>query len=632
MKKENCMEKGIGELLTKLRKEAGYTQSQLCKGLYSLSTYARIETDQSEPGYFELDRLFERMGKSTDRIEYILPLDVYELYELQYYVQRAICHRDMGEAEKVLYQYGKRKQAKQPLHRQYICQETAQLLWLKAVSEENAGRQIRADIIEEILRLIEEAIVQTMDSETCLKDGGALSAEELRLLLFRWEVSRKSPYARGEEELEEVIQYLKQNSFEETELAKVYPYAVLLFVEQKKEIGDYDRCCYLLRTALEVLRNTGRVLYMAEILNAYAEVLKRGNEDVQKIQELESQNRSLLALEEEADIHLQNYRLFHNWNRSFELDYELIRQERIAGGYVQAELAEGICEPETLSRIESGKRKPNRRNMEAMMEKMQRERKRVSMKVAVEQYHTLELERKITVCNGQKEYEKASELIEELENRIDMSKNRNKQYVGMKKLICLNHFRKIDVDEYILQLNNLLALTLTDREHIFEHCLTETEKVILNLLACAYEKKQEVDKAFLIWEELIRKCEGKRVHPVFNIRSWELMTGNYVGVMETYGILDEAVELCPIWAEKVLSVGKGGQIGRMLSIKACVLEKQNDERCIERFHQALDILKLMKNTYRYNCNREYLKEKGILEKVEAMGYPQYYHQALSVEE
>lgn len=632
MKKENCMEKGIGELLTKLRKEAGYTQSQLCKGLYSLSTYARIETDQSEPGYFELDRLFERMGKSTDRIEYILPLDVYELYELQYYVQRAICHRDMGEAEKVLYQYEKKKQAKQPLHRQYICQETAQLLWLKAVSEENAGRQIRADIIEEILRLIEEAIVQTMDSETCLKDGSALSAEELRFLLFRWEVSRKSPYARGEEELEEVIQYLKQNSFEETELAKVYPYAVLLFVEQKKEIGDYDRCCYLLRTALEVLRNTGRVLYMAEILNAYAEVLKRGNEDVQKIQELESQNRSLLALEEEADIHLQNYRLFHNWNRSFELDYELIRQERIAGGYVQAELAEGICEPETLSRIESGKRKPNRRNMEAMMEKMQRERKRVSMKIAVEQYHTLELERKITVCNGQKEYEKASELIEELENRIDMSKNRNKQYVGMKKLICLNHFRKIDVDEYILQLNNLLALTLTDREHIFEHCLTETEKVILNLLACAYEKKQEVDKAFLIWEELIRKCEGKRVHPVFNIRSWELMTGNYVGVMETYGILDEAVELCPIWAEKVLSVGKGGQIGRMLSIKACVLEKQNDERCIERFHQALDILKLMKNTYRYNCNREYLKEKGILEKVEAMGYPQYYHQALSVEE
>ena len=71
---------------------------------------------------------------------------------------------------------------------------------------------------------------------------------------------------------------------------------------------------------MEVLRNTGRVLYMAEILNAYAVVLKRGNEDVQKIQELESQNRSLLALEEEADIHLQNYRLFHNWNRSFELD------------------------------------------------------------------------------------------------------------------------------------------------------------------------------------------------------------------------------------------------------------------------------------------------------------------------
>lgn len=624
------MGKGIGQLLAKLRKEAGYTQSQLCKGLYSLSAYARIEADQSEPGFFELDRLFERMGKSTERIEYILPLDVYELYELQYFVQRAICHRDIGKAEETLAQYGKKKQAKQPLHRQYICQETAQLLWLEAV-EGTEGQQKGEDIIEEILRLVEEAVAQTMDSGTCLKDGSALSAEELKLLLFRWEVSQKSPCARGVEELEEILGYLNRNAFEEVELAKVYPYAALLLAGKKEETGDYDRRCYLLKSALEVLRNTGRVLYMTEILDAYAGLLGRGSKDAQKIKELGSQSRSLLALEEEADIHLKNYRLFHNWNRSFELDYELIRQERLAGGFVQAELAEGICEPETLSRIESGKRKPNRRNMEAMMEKMQRVRKSVSMKVAAEQYYALELERKITACNGQKDYAEADKLIIELEKQIDMSKKRNQQYVSMKKLICLNHFRKIDVDEYIFQLNNLLTMTLKDKDHIFNHSLTETENVILNLLACAYGKKQEVDKALSIWGRLIKKCESKRVHPAFNIRSWEIMNANYAGTMEMQGTIDKVMEICPIWAELVLSVGKGGEIGRMLSIKACALEKQNDERYIEKFHQALDIFKLMKNTYRYNCNREYLKEKGLLEKVETMVYPQCNHLALPSE-
>lgn len=594
-------------MLEKLRKETEFTQSQLCKGIYSLSAYARVEAEQTEPGYFELDRLFERLGKSTDRLEYVMSLDVYELYELQYFVQRAICHRDFEKAEKVLAEYERKKQAEQPIHRQYICQMWAQILWLKSQEK---------DAVEEVLKWIEEAIVQTMDPENCLTDGSALSAEELKLLLFRWEVSQKSAGARKEKELEEVFCYLNRHTFEEEELAKVYPYAVLLLVEKKKTAENYDKCCYWLKTALEVLCNTGRVLYMTEILDTYAEFLKRGREDIQKTKELESQSRSLLALEKEADIHLENYRLFHNWNRYFELDYELIRHERTARKISQAELANGICEPETLSRIEGGKRRPNTRKLEAMLEKMHRERKRISMMVVAEQYSVLELEKQITAYDQQQDYEKANELLRKLEAQLDMSQKRNQQYVGVENLMYLVHLQKINEDEYILQLNHLLALTLEDQKNIFEHNLTETENIILNLLACSYEKKGEVDKAFEIWKVLLEKCESRKVHSIFNFRIWELMNGNYSGAMEEHGFSKEPFHKCLIWAEKALSIGMGKRIGRILSIEACILEKQHNKKCIERFRQALDILKLMKNTYRYNCNREYLKEKGLLEIVE----------------
>lgn len=94
------------------------------------------------------------------------------------------------------------------------------------------------------------------------------------------------------------------------------------------------------------------------------------------------------------------------------------------------------------------------------------------------------------------------------------------------------------------------------------------------------------------------------------------MNGNYSGAMEEHGFSKEPFHKCLIWAEKALSIGMGKRIGRILSIEACILEKQHNKKCIERFRQALDILKLMKNTYRYNCNREYLKEKGLLEIVE----------------
>lgn len=105
------MSKGIGDILIKLRNETGYTQEQLCGGLCSVSTLARIESNELLPEYFLLDRIFGRLGKSTERLEYVLPGDVYELYELRYKIQAAVSYRKFDEAEELLAEYEKKKQA-----------------------------------------------------------------------------------------------------------------------------------------------------------------------------------------------------------------------------------------------------------------------------------------------------------------------------------------------------------------------------------------------------------------------------------------------------------------------------------------------------------------------------------------
>ena len=63
---------GIGQLLWKLREKEGIRQKQLCMGISSLSKYARIEADQQEIDFFLIDRIMGRLGKSVERLTYIM--------------------------------------------------------------------------------------------------------------------------------------------------------------------------------------------------------------------------------------------------------------------------------------------------------------------------------------------------------------------------------------------------------------------------------------------------------------------------------------------------------------------------------------------------------------------------------
>lgn len=174
----------LGGLLRRLRKEAGFSQGLLCSGLCSVSRYARIEREELEPDFFLLDRLMGRLGKSVERLEYVMPLSIYRIYERRQDIQEAILHGRLSEAENLLALYEKEKLAEGSLHRQYILQERAQIAW------------IREEDPDEILKLLDQAIGETLPSEAEMEKERCFSAEEGKLLLFRWEVSRRSITSR----------------------------------------------------------------------------------------------------------------------------------------------------------------------------------------------------------------------------------------------------------------------------------------------------------------------------------------------------------------------------------------------------------------------------------------------------
>ena len=132
----------------------------------------------------------------------------------------------------------------------FIEQEYAQIAWLRGKS------------VETVCEHLEKAIVQTMPEAEIQRKTGILSAEEYKLLLFRWEVCFGTDRERGEKELQELVEEIFQKNFERTERVKVIPYAALL-IEKTARDGKADTYLKLItETALENLREEGKLLYI----------------------------------------------------------------------------------------------------------------------------------------------------------------------------------------------------------------------------------------------------------------------------------------------------------------------------------------------------------------------------------
>lgn len=607
------MAEHIGEMIMMLREEKGYTQGQLCKKICSTAELANIERGQREPGHFLLDRLFERLGKATDRLEYVLSKEIYQLYELQFQIQREILYGRYADAERLLEQYAARKTAYPSLHRQFLAKARAQIAWRKGETK------------EKVLVYLEEAIRQTMDLNPVLGEQTALSGEELKLLLFRWEVSQGTEVERGCKELWKLTECVERVCSDEEELAKVYPYAILLFGTYAGKEGSVGLRTLLAMTekAFELLRESGQILFVPEILKQYMELLKDYEDETEstKIAELSQMREALLSVEKEFGADFEKFPMFSYMNRVFELDYDVIRRSRMASKLSQERLCEDICTQETLSRIESAKRAPSSRNMRLLLKKMKRDRERVGMNLVTEKYELLVLERKIATAEYRKDFKKIKDIQKEIREHLDLSIIANQQYflVGQIKQELRNDL--YPKEEGIQRLYEILEMTLEQNdENLYEYPLTDRESNILNLIAIQYCEIGEKEKGIEIWKKILKNYEEKAIDRPFFMRRWELISSNLCGRMQEEGYVEETINICKEILKYTLQAGRGKILGRPLIIIACILLENNFEEksgeYLSKFWQGLNLYKLTKQAHRYQCVQKYLQAKDIfIEKV-----------------
>lgn len=609
----NTIGKGIGEILFRLREEQKITLEQLSKGICSNSQLTRIEQNQLVPDYFLLDFLFGRLGKSTERLEYVLPLEYYELYELRFLIQKHICHMELEQAEQNIQMYEQKKMADKPLHRQFIGKMKAQIAWIRQTN------------IEEILPVLEKAIGETMPNENTVEKGRILNAEEIILLLFRWEVCMNTEYARAPEELKQILEYVSRQNMCTTEKVKVLPYIAILL----GKICDWKRENSLLemvtKESLSLLRETGKLLYMPEILKQYADILEMRNGCKEFIKILRNERSSVIEVEAEYGITFEKFRLFEHTVRRFELDYELIRNTRIAAGITQEELSDGICAQESLARIEKG-RSPRDKKLSEIMKKMNRNRERIGSVISAKEYSVLEIKREISKCIHYLDYDKAEKFLDQLEECLDLHIVENYQYVESQKIKIAYQKEGNQWKEYIAQLERLLTLTLKwDVDIQVAGGLSAEENDIINEMVLISYEKGLVERAVNLLSRQIKIFENGRVHPVFHILEWEMAMGNLALALEETHQFEKSAEISRKKLLISMEAGKGNGIGFSLASIADVLEAEKNDGCVRYFVWCKDLHKLYKMDKRYQLIEIYISNPDFKYKEAVNDYHHPYH-------
>lgn len=193
---------------------------------------------------------------------------------------------------------------------------------------------------------------------------------------------------------------------------------------------------------------------------------------------------------------------------------QVIKRTRESLGMTQEELSDGICSVETLSRIENGKRAPNRANFEALMERMGKCGKKYIPYVHHRDMEVHRMLEKLTRYNLQNQYDKMEQTLDEMGSCLNLSDPVNRQLILMYQAMLDRNLERIEAAEYrrrIIEALNCTVPTYKDDGILPKGIFTRTEMKLFIAIAVSYILENNLDMAIFILEQLMEYHELTKI-------------------------------------------------------------------------------------------------------------------------
>lgn len=220
---------------------------------------------------------------------------------------------------------------------------------------------------------------------------------------------------------------------------------------------------------------------------------------------------------------------------------EVIRKRRMELGLKQYELCEGICEPVTMSRLETGKQTPSYNKLKTILQRFGLPDDQCYMLLSKNEMLISDLQTEITSCNVLKDPERGLPKIEELEKIVEPDDTLTRQFI-LRSKASLGKKENGQIVPYTLneKLDILCeAIRLTapnfDIDSIHEGLYSIDEVKVINQIATVYSNLKQHKKAIDIYYQLLWLLKGRKAD------SYGIFPGNQLG----NGIATECATGCP---------------------------------------------------------------------------------------
>lgn len=591
-------------MLYSMREEMGISQKELAGGLLSIPELSRLEKGEKTADKVLLEALFQRLGKSLDKLETAMSQEEYQIVFLRTCMLESLIKKDHRSVEALLGEYRLCTGEQKVLHRQF-------LQMMQAVD-----RYVQNHIAEECMEALTQALELTVPKWKPEKGRRYyLCVQEIRILLLICYLMMETEYFKtAENYLEVLFQYLEDHYTDGEEKAKIYPQCAWLLTEiylKQNETGKAYKIC---RQGKACLVQNGVLTLMEEFLKLEIKCLKKlekAEKQPEQVHELEAIQFLSQFAGEKPPLEKVCYFLMTSQQSEVVISNEMIREFRLAQHLSQEALSADICTQETLSRIERGKRSPNRNNLYAMMERMGSERKTYYGFIVADDYSLYEKVRLFKREASRGRNEEAHVLLQELEESLDRNILLNRQFLETAWLQEQWSTGRISEEHAIQKLEELLQYTMKEYDGEIHRIPFRQEFVILNQIARCMRRSGNVRGATDLYKQILGRYGNSRVLKQHHAVSLFLLYINYTGYLEVENRLEEAELIGREGIRLTMDCQRGDIAGKIMGNLSCVYEKkdgQENEVLAETcMRYSYYILKLYEDDFEHT--KEYYQQK-----------------------
>lgn len=189
---------------------------------------------------------------------------------------------------------------------------------------------------------------------------------------------------------------------------------------------------------------------------------------------------------------------------------EVIKRKRKELGLTQEELCEGICEPSTISRIESGKQVPAKNKLDALLQRLDLPGDRYYALLSKNELEISNLQSQIISCNVSNNKQEEQQCLKKLEEIVSEDDHLVRQFILRSKIafgyLDGEDIRPYTFDEKEKMLFEALYLTVPkfDIKEIDKNYYTVEEIKIINQIALNYSDAGQNKTAIDIYHQLLK--------------------------------------------------------------------------------------------------------------------------------